>query len=229
MYNKFAGSALRGRLDTGSRTLESVSTRFPKEFDEFSKAPYSETALEIIRISQFPVGLIKEAAEIIHYAPGVLEKLSEMPQKVLNNFLWSVEWSRFDSWTLHLYFKARELARNPIPTFRTFFVGDFHLIENSVRDTGLNPEVGTRDFDSYALELCEKQRKGMTLLTALQLLRCVYGEQTIYEILDRFESDSEDWAAYDFVEIAENWEELKDHPLHWIMATVNSRQTLNLS
>lgn len=220
---------VRGRLDTDSRTPESIKARFPKEFAEFSKTPYTETALEIIRISQFPVGYVSEVAELFHYSPGVLEKVSEMPLDILNNFLWTVDSARFDSWTLHLYFKARAIAGDPTPVFRTFFVGDFARIEDVVRETGATPQPGTQEFDAYALDLCERQSKGMSLLTSLQLLRCVYGEQAMYEILERFDSEKEDWAFYDFVEIAKNWSELKDYPLHWIMAAVDSRQTLNLT
>lgn len=204
------------------RTVEAVQRQHPEIYAELLETPYVDTALELIRLTHLPVGFIDDVAKIFHYADDALDHFRTLNSTERTEMLWMMRNDLFDSWSLCVYFRARKLAGNPTPVFRTLHLGDFVAIENSVRRVGGNPDEGTFDFDSYVLYLCERERKGMLHLTTIQLLRCVFGEQKVYEMLELFDSVDLRWSNYDYVEIMKQWDNLKMHPAHWIAATVDS-------
>lgn len=207
---------------TKPKDTRHVSERYPETYKQLLDSPHAATAVALLDITDLPIGLVDDVAKVFHYAEDALDHFREMTLEQRTRFLYAVDSDRFDSWALCIYFRARKAAGNPYPTFRTLHCGDFHAIEESVRVAGGNPERGTYDFDSYALKLCERERKGMVHLTCLQLLRCVYGEDRVYEMLHHFDSQGVKWSNFDYVDILKNWEEMKNIPAHWIAEMLDS-------
>lgn len=65
------------------------------------------------------------------------------------------------------------------------------------------------------------QRRGFA--TLLNILRAVYGEDVVLEILDRMKEEIPDSTIIDAVQILPYWDEVREHPLSWAVNLYSAR------
>lgn len=124
--------------------------------------------------------------------------------------------SVFNAKTLDLYLRAMEISGYPkVPMIQLTLKNVQQFDAEVTTNTGVEHST-SRLFQDVTLALIEKQRRGYPLLTVLYLLKIVYSEQTILEILERFDDEGVNWGHYDIVEIAERWSQVSTYPIAWI-------------